>query len=79
MSVPRIRDVLVAVVGGLAIFLLLQPSSGQDSMPPKCWNALGSEVDCDQSPWPWTPVVAVSLLVVMWSISILHARTNRAT
>jgi len=76
---PRIRDVVIAVLGGFIIFLLLRPNSGQDSMPPKCWNAFDGEVDCDRSAWPWALVVAVALLVVMWLLSILHARRESSS
>ena len=77
--VPRIRDVAVAVLGGFVVFLLLWPSSGQDSMPPKCWNTFGSEVSCDQPTLPRVLVVAVALFLLMWLVSVWLARRDRTS
>ena len=67
----------MAVLGGITVFLFLDPSSGQDSMPPKCWNRFGSEVDCAASTWPRVLAVSAALLVVMWLVSVWQARRDR--
>ena len=76
---PRVRDVAVAVLGGIAVFVLLWPHSGQDSMPPKCWNAFGSEVSCEQSTLPRVLAVAVVLFFMMWLVSVWQARHDRSS
>ena len=76
---PRVRDVAGAVLGGIAVFLLLFPHSGQDSMPPKCWNAFGGEVSCDESTLPRVLTAAVVLFLAMWLVSVWQARHDRSS
>jgi hypothetical protein len=71
---PRSRDVAVAMLGGAAVLVLLWPISGQDSMPPKCWNALGSEVPCDRSSLLPALAVALALFIAMWLFTAWRAR-----
>jgi hypothetical protein len=71
---PRSRDVAVAMLGGTAVAVLLWPTSGRDSMPPKCWNALGSEVPCEGSSLLPALAVALGLFIAMWLVMIWRAR-----
>ena len=62
----RGRDVAVAMLGGAGVLVLLWPTSGQDSNPPKCWNAFGSEVPCEGSSLFPALAVALALFIAMW-------------
>ena len=76
MVAPRARDAAVALAGGVVVIVLLRPTSGQDSMPPRCWNALGREVPCEGSSlWP-AVAVAVLLFLVMWLVTARQAATS---
>jgi hypothetical protein len=75
---PRSRDVAVAMLGGTAALVLLGPTSGQDSMPPKCWNAFGSEVPCEGSSLLPALAVALALFIAMWLVTVWRARDARS-
>lgn len=74
MRGPRIRDVLVALVGGVVVHLWRWPATGQDSQPPRCWNPFGVEVACGQDPLPLAVAVATALLAVMWATTVARDR-----
>ena len=71
---PRGRDLVIAGVVTLAIGLYLRPSSGQDSLPPKCWNLLGAEVSCDGTVWPIAVAAGVVAFLACWAVSMLRTR-----
>jgi hypothetical protein len=62
------------MLGGTAVLALLWPTSGQDSMPPKCWNAFGSEVPCEGSSLLAALAVALALFIAMWLFTVWQAR-----
>ena len=78
MRGPRIRDLLVALVGGVVVHLWRWPATGQDSQPPRCWNPFGVEVACGQDSLPLAVAVATALLAVMWAITVGQDRRERS-
>jgi hypothetical protein len=76
---PRSRDVAVAMLGGTAVVVLLWPTSGQDTMPPKCWNAFGGEVPCEGSSILPALAVTLALFTAMWLVTVWRARDAGST
>lgn len=68
----------MATLGGIGVLLFLYPAAGQDTMPPRCWNRFGQEVDCSASGWPQAVAVAVGLFVARWLVSLWQARRDRS-
>lgn len=54
--------VVAAVVGFLAVYVLLAPTSGVDTLPPVCWSSAGLEVPCDSNPWVAVALAAGALV-----------------
>jgi len=68
---PRLRDFVIAVVGGAVCWWFLYPASGSDTNPPTCSNFAGWNVSCGESIWIWIgPTVAISL-GVMWLVTLM--------
>lgn len=79
MVAPRVRDAAVAFIGGFTVVVYQLPMSGQDSNPPKCWNAFGNEVACQGPKWASALTVAAVLLVIMWGWTAWHGRREART
>lgn len=62
----RLVDGALALAAAGATTIVLQPTSGQDSNPPVCWNRLGYEVSCDGTSWQLIAcVVGIGVLVLI--------------
>jgi MYXO-CTERM domain-containing protein len=73
--VSRLLDCGLALAAATAVAVVLQPTSGQDSNPPICWNRLGAEVPCGGSAWP---LVGLLVGVVVLALATVLRRRRAA-
>lgn len=74
----RLVDGGLALAAAAGVIIVLQPTSGQDSNPPICWNRLGSEVSCEGTPWLLVAIV-VGIGVLSLAILLRHLTRVRST
>jgi hypothetical protein len=76
---PRFRDIAVALLAAVTVWVLRLPTSGQDTSVSKCWNAFGSEVPCEGSSVGLAVVVALVLFAGMYLLTLRRAHRDRSS